>query len=90
MPDCTGDACEIYHREGADARNGGLERDAGRGAQAAKSHRRYPSRRLKGGCSRRVTQAADGCGREAGFEGPSGIVRSEDDEDLGLDLGSGS
>lgn len=87
MPDCTGDACE---RPGKDARNGGLEREAVRGAQAPKSHRRYPGRRLKKGFSRRVTQAADGYGRKAGFEGPAGIVRGEGDKDLGLDLDGGS
>lgn len=54
-----------------------------------KSHRRCLSRRLKEGCSWRVTQAASGDGMKAGFEGPPGIVRGKGD-DLDPDLGGRS
>lgn len=47
------------------------------------------SRRLGAGCSWTVTQAAGSCGREAGIEGPAGIVGGEGDESLDLDVGDG-
>ena len=38
-------------------------------------------------CARRVTQAAGSCGREAGFEGPAGVVGSEGEESRDLVVG---
>lgn len=90
MPDCPGDACEVAGKVWVPEMGAWK---GGRGSQAAKSHWRCLSGRLKDGCSSRVTQAAGGDGTEAGFEGPPGIVRGqggEGGEDLDLDLGGGS